>query len=311
MRLENMQQINNKKLGRGIHALLGNNLGVDVIQNASGTFQDIVKSIKMDKIVAGIYQPRSFFDEEKLENLSKSIAANGVIQPIIVRRADNTKDFYEIIAGERRYRASKMVGLTEIPAIVKDVSNSKALEFAIIENIQRDDLSSIEEARGYKQLLDEFGYTQEKIANKLGKSRSYVANIVRLLSLPKEVQRMIQEGQISGSHARTLIGKNNALALAREIFEKSLSVRDAEEMGDDYQPELNKEQKPNILLDEKELEQKSLRKEYLKTLQTSLSDILSNLKVRAYYDHKRQKGKVTIFYNEFEEIEKLINKLEK
>jgi len=309
-----MQQINNKKLGRGIHALLGNNLSVDVIQNAGGTVQEIVKSVKMDKIVAGIYQPRSFFDEEKLANLSTSIATNGVIQPIIVRRADNTKDFYEIIAGERRYRAAKMAGLTEIPAIIKDVSNNKALEFAIIENIQRDDLSAVEEARGYKQLLDEFGYTQEKVANKLGKSRSYVANIVRLLTLPKEVQVMIQEGQISGSHARTLIGKNNSLALAREIASKALSVRDAEEMGDDYEPEVsteNNEAKPAILLDEKELKQRALRKEYLKTVETSLSDILSNLKVRAHYDHKRQKGKVTIFYSDFEEIEKLIKKLEK
>lgn len=306
-----MQQINNKKLGRGIHALLGNNLSVDVIQNAGGTVQDIVKSVKMDKIVAGIYQPRSHFDEEKLENLSKSIAANGVIQPIIVRRADNTKDFYEIIAGERRYRASKIVGLTEIPAIIKDVSNSKALEFAIIENIQRDDLSAVEEARGYKQLLDEFGYTQEKVANKLGKSRSYVANIVRLLSLPKEVQRMIQEGQISGSHARTLIGKPNSLALAREIADKALSVRDAEEMGEDYKPESTQAKKADVFLTDEELEQKSLKKEYLKTLEGSLTKITGNLKVRAHYDHRRQKGKVTIFYKDFEEIEQLVKKLEK
>ncbi len=305
-----MQQINNKKLGRGISALLGNNLSADVIKNSSGTLKDIVKSIGVDKIVAGIYQPRSFFDEEKLENLSKSIAINGVIQPIIVRRADDKQDLYEIIAGERRYRASKMAGLKEIPVIIKDVSNNKALEFAIIENIQRDDLSAIEEARGYKQLLAEFGYTQEKVANKLGKSRSYIANIVRLLTLPDEVQIMIQEGSISASHARSLIGKDNALALAKDIVHKSLSVRDVEELEDDYRPDTSKEIQ-EISLDEEGLEQKSLKKEYLKTLEKSFSEMVGNLKVKASYDIKRKKGKVIIFYSDFEEIEKLINKLEK
>ncbi len=301
-----MQQTNNKKLGRGISALLGNNLSVDVIKSSDSRVQDIVKSIKMDKIVAGIYQPRTFFDETKLINLSKSIEKNGVIQPIIVRREDQTQDLYEIIAGERRYRASKMAGLTEIPAIIKDVSNSKALEFAIIENIQRSDLSAIEEAKGYKQLVDEFGYTQEKVAIKLGKSRSYVANIIRLLSLPKEVQKMVEEGLISSSHARSLIGKENAMALAKEIVSKSLSVRDAEELKEDYVPSDNKNVKTK-----ESLEQKILKKEYLKTLEGSLSQIMGDLKVRANYDIKKQKGRVTIFYNDFEEIESLINKLEK
>lgn len=154
-----MQQNKNNKLGRGISALLGNHVSADAILNNSNDDiqESIVKSIKITQIVAGIYQPRSFFDENKLNELSKSIEKHGVIQPIVVRVADQNSNIFEIIAGERRYRASKMAGLSQIPAIVKDVSNSKALEFAIIENVQRSDLSAIEEGRGYKQLVDEFG----------------------------------------------------------------------------------------------------------------------------------------------------------
>ena len=300
----------NQKLGRGISALLGNNINTDLIKNNSNV-QDVVKSIKMDKIVAGIYQPRSFFDQEKLENLSKSIAKNGVIQPIIVRKADNKSDIFEIIAGERRYRASKMAGLSEIPVIIKDVSNSKALEFAIIENIQRSDLSAIEEAKGYKQLIEEFGYTQEKVATKLGKSRSYVANIIRLLNLPKEVQKMVEEGALSNSHARSLVGKENAVLLAKEIVEQSLSVRDVEELEKDYKPaEIAPKKEISKKISEENSEQRVLRKEYLKTLQNSLSNMIGNLKVKATYDANKNKGRVTIFYNNFEEIEDLINKLE-
>jgi len=305
-----MRQLNNNKLGRGISALLGNNISSDIVRN-SNNVKDVVKSIKMDKIVAGIYQPRTFFDQDKLDNLSKSIAKNGVIQPIIVRKADNNRGVFEIIAGERRYRASKMAGLDEIPAIIKDVPNSQALEFAIIENIQRSDLSSIEEAKGYKQLVDEFGYTQEKVATKLGKSRSYVANIIRLLNLPKEVQKMVEEGLISYSHARSLIGKKNALQLAQEIIDQSLSVRDVEELDENYQPDIEQEIRKNNSVPEEDQEQKILRKEYLKTLEGSISNMIGDLKVKANYDSKRGKGKVTIFYNEFEEIENLINKLEK
>lgn len=303
------QNLGNQKLGRGISALLGKNISPpQITQNNS--VRDVVKSIKMDRIVAGVYQPRSFFDQEKLENLSSSIAKNGVIQPIIVRKADIGSDVYEIIAGERRYRASKMAGLDEIPAIVKDVSNAKALEFAIIENVQRSDLSAIEEAKGYKQLVDEFGYTQEKVAIKLGKSRSYVANIVRLLTLPEKVQELVDSGKISSSHARNLIGKKNALALAEDIINNDLSVRDIEGLEKDYKPEAVKKNK----IDSFELEdekQKGLRREYLKTLEGSISKTIGDLKVKANYDSKKQKGKVTIFYNEFEEIEALLNKLEK
>lgn len=306
-----MQQINNRKLGRGISALLGNNITNEAIRGAGDSVKDIVKSIKMDKIVAGVYQPRTFFDEEKLLNLSQSIEKNGVIQPIIVRKADFDKDVYEIIAGERRYRASKMAGLTEIPVIIKDVSNSKALEFAIIENIQRSDLSAIEEAKGYKQLIDEFGYTQEKVALKLGKSRSYVANIVRLLTLPLDVQKLVEEGKLSSSHARSLIGKPNALILAQDIIENSLSVRDAEEMKEDYQPILKAKSEEDFKIGNDALEQKALRKEYLKTFESNLSKMIGDLKVKASFDQKKKKGKVTIFYSDFEEIENLFHILEK
>jgi ParB family chromosome partitioning protein len=305
-----MQQLSNRKLGRGISALIGDSINENVARSGNNV-SDVIKSITMDKIVAGIYQPRTYFDEAKLVNLSKSIVKNGIIQPIVVRRADASSDLYEIIAGERRYRASKLAGLKEIPVIVKDVSNAKALEFAIIENIQRDDLSAIEEAKGYKQLLDEFGYTQEKVANKLGKSRSYIANTLRLLNLPEEIKKMVDEGQISASHARNLLGKDNALLLAQEIVKKSLSVRDLEELSADYQPILEGSGSATILESEEELGQKALRKQYLKTLEQNFTRLSGDLKVKANYDNKKQKGRVTIYYSDFEEIENLLNKLEK
>jgi len=303
-----MQQNKNNKLGRGISALLGDNINSEIIANNNSEDQsDKVISIEVNMIIAGIYQPRSFFDERQLSELSKSIEKHGVIQPIVVRRADGDSNVFEIIAGERRYRASKMAGLPSVPAIVKNVSNSKALEFAIIENVQREDLSAIEEARGYKQLIDEFGYTQDKVAAKLGKSRSYVANIVRLLSLPREVQSMVEEGKLSSSHARSLIGKRNAIELAREIVSKSLSVREVEDLDKNYDP------RDSIILDkdgQQITKEKALNKEYLKALEGGFSQIIGDLKVKASYNSKKRKGKVTIFYDNFNEIENLIAKLE-
>jgi ParB family chromosome partitioning protein len=305
-----MQQINNeKKLGRGISALFGNSLDSNFIESINSKSEDKIKYIALNKIVAGVYQPRLNFDEAELKDLCNSIKENGIIQPIIVRRADEQSaqsDVYEIIAGERRYRACKLADLEEIPAIIKDISNNQALEYAIVENIQRKDLSAIEEARGYKQLAEEFNYTQEEVSKKVGKSRSYVANILRLLNLPAEIQEMVQEGKISASHARNLIGKDDALEIANNIIDKNISVRELEEIqveGYDY--------KDNLLTQnskDSKLEEDIAKKQHLAILQDALSEIANNLKVKASYNSKKQKGKVVIYFNELEEISNLINK---
>ena len=310
---------NKNKLGRGISALLGekknkfvqhnniqdnaeNNICLDKDSDA------LVQNINLKQIIAGVYQPRQFFDKDKLQDLSESITKNGVIQPIIVRASDKNNKIFEIIAGERRFRASKMAGLSQIPAIVKDLSDAQALEFAIIENVQRSNLSPIEEANSYKRLMEEFKYTQAKVAEKLGKSRSYIANIIRLLSLPQEVQQMVQDGLISSSHARNLVGKENALELAQQIIDNDISVRQIENM--DEEDILTQNDKFSQILSSEDLQRNELKKEYLKTLEDSISKMIGNLKVQASYNSKKQKGKVTIFYNDLDEVENLISQLE-
>ena len=181
------KQTNNKKLGMGLSVLLGGGGKTSAISNIDKgvvSFQeDGVQIIPVNKIVAGIYQPRKYFNQDALNELSDSIKKSGVIQPIIVRKADEENDVYEIVVGERRYRASKIAQLKEMPAIVKDIDNVQALEFAIVENVQREDLSAVEEAKGYRQLMNEFCYTQKQASEKVGCSRSRIANALRLLTL--------------------------------------------------------------------------------------------------------------------------------
>ena len=176
------------------------------------------------------YQPRQNFSEEKLEELANSIKKNGIIQPIAVRPSKSDPGRFEIVAGERRWLASQNAGLNEIPAVVIEADDIKALEFAIVENVQRSDLNPIEEAAGYKRLMDDFGYDQEKVAKFIGKSRAHIANCLRLLSLPKEVINLIEIGKITQGHAKVLVGLENASLLAKKIVEKKLSVRQAENL---------------------------------------------------------------------------------
>jgi len=208
-----------KGLGRGLSSLIG-----DTKVNSN------VNKLSVSDLVRNKLQPRKIFDQENLEELTNSIKERGVIQPIIVRNSQDYSDKYEIIAGERRWLAAQNAGLHEIPVVITEADDLKSLEFAIVENVQRHDLNSIEEANGYQKLIDEFGYDQEKVAKFIGKSRSHISNCLRLLTLPKEVIALIENGNLSQGHAKVLVGLENAFFVAKKIIDKKLSVRQAENL---------------------------------------------------------------------------------
>ena len=214
----------NKSLGRGLSAFLQTEFDID---SASANGGGVVK-ISLDKIKANPYQPRQFFDDEQLRSLASSIKRKGVFQPILVQKLSDGS--YQLVAGERRMRASQIAGLEEIPAIITDFSPEEQLEIAILENVQRENLNPIEEAEGYKRLLDEFNHTQEQLAEIIGKSRSHISNVMRLLNLPDDVKQLIKEGKLSFGHARALVTSDNASEVAREILNDSLNVRDTEKL---------------------------------------------------------------------------------
>ena len=206
-----------KGLGRGLSSLIG-----DTKVNTN-TNKLLVSDLVRNKL-----QPRKTFDEKNLDELANSIKERGVIQPIIVRKSEDQRNKYEIIAGERRWLAAQNAGLHEVPVVVTEANDLKSLEFAIVENVQRQDLNPIEEAQGYQRLINEFSYDQEKVAKFIGKSRSHVTNCLRLLSLPREVTELVESNKISQGHAKILVGLQNAYFLARKIIDKSLSVRQTE-----------------------------------------------------------------------------------
>ena len=206
-----------KGLGRGLSSLIGDS---EVKENRT--------LISISSIIRNKYQPRKVFEKESLEELTNSIKERGIIQPIIVRKSENIIDKFEIIAGERRWQAAQKAGLHKVPAVVIEADNLKSLEFAIVENVQRRDLNPIEEAEGYKRLIDEFSYDQEKVAKFIGKSRAHVSNCLRLLSLPQKIIEHISNEKISQGHAKILVGIENAELLAEKIISKKLSVRQAE-----------------------------------------------------------------------------------
>jgi len=208
-----------KGLGRGLSSLIGDT------KNTS-----VKNKISISEITRGKFQPRKIFNKDSLEELTNSIRERGVVQPIIVRKSIEFDDKFEIVAGERRWLASQNAGLNEIPAVIIEADDIKALEFAIVENVQRSDLNPIEEAAGYKRLMDEFAYDQEKVGKFIGKSRAHISNCLRLLSLPKDVINLIEMGKITQGHAKVLVGMENANLLAKKIVEKKLSVRQAEKL---------------------------------------------------------------------------------
>lgn len=217
--------MSNKNLGRGLSAFL--DLDGQMASQENGNRSAVI-NIAVEDIVANPFQPRKKFDEENLKSLAESIKRKGVLQPVLVVKLDNGK--YQLVAGERRFRATKIAGLTEIPAIVTEIGEKDQLEIAILENIQREDLNPIEEAEAYKRLMNEFSHTQEELSEILGKSRSHIANILRLLTLPEDVKGLLREKKLTFGHARALIGAENASELAKRIVESTMNVRETEDL---------------------------------------------------------------------------------
>lgn len=300
--------IQEKKLGRGLSALLGESKSkkVDNIQSENVRSGEMVESISVNKIIAGIYQPRKTFNHDEIHELANSIKENGLIQPIILRKADD-ENHYEIIAGERRFRAAKIAGFTRIPSIVKKLNNHEALELAIIENVQRSDLSLIEEAAGYKQLIEEFSYTQDQISKRIGKSRSHVTNLLRLLTLPQIVRELLDKKLISMGHARAIINSNDPETLAKRAANESLTVRHVEDLVRDEKIE---KVKNNTLLVRTESKIRFVNSQELTRIESELSEILKT-EVKISYNSFKNNGKITIKFSELEEIQQLIENIKK
>jgi ParB family chromosome partitioning protein len=233
---------NKSRLGRGLASLIGENLPPQGAPTAGTTAPSTIKPlpshgeqrmIPIDRISPSPFNPRKHFDSAELDELANSIREKGLVQPIILRPIGSGGHHYEIVAGERRWRAAQRASLHLVPAIVRALTDQETLELAIIENVQRSDLNAIEEASGYRELIDRFGYTQEELGQIIGKSRSHLANTMRLLKLPESVQAMVRDGRLSAGHARALIGREDAEHMAKEIVEKGLNVRDVEAMVQD------------------------------------------------------------------------------
>ena len=269
-----------KGLGRGLSSLIGETKTESQTSN-----------IPLNNIVPNKYQPRKNFDDEMLEDLTNSIKERGVIQPIIVRKSNLESSKFEIIAGERRWLAASKAGLNEIPVVVTDADDLKSLEFAIVENVQRHDLSPLEEAQGYKRLIDEFSYDQEKVSKFIGKSRSYITNSLRLLNLPIDVLNLIDEKKITSGHAKILVGLDNALFVANKIIEKKLSVRQAENFV-----KLFKKKTKNI---------KSSKDVNIKNLENLISEKIG-LSV-SIKNNKKNKGTITFSYHDIDQLNKIID----
>jgi ParB family chromosome partitioning protein len=269
-----------KGLGRGLSSLLG---------DASKKIEK--NKIPINDLIRNKFQPRKNFNKESLEELTNSIRERGVIQPIIVRPEKSSGGKYEIIAGERRWLASQNAGLHEVPVVILNIDDEKSLEFAIVENVQRQDLNPIEEAKGYQKLIDDFNYNQEKLSKFIGKSRSYIANSLRLLSLPDEVLLFVEQGHLSAGHARSLIGLQNSAELAKKIIQKKLSVRQAEVLARQFRNrkiKLVHKKDINILDLQRILEEK-----------TGLSVSINN--------KKNNSGTILFEYRDLEQLDKIIN----
>jgi ParB family chromosome partitioning protein len=220
-----------KGLGRGLSALLADAGPMDEAPRAAAASAAAADTVPIDRIRPNPDQPRRDFDEKDLDDLAASIREKGVIQPLILRRHPGGGDEFQIVAGERRWRAAQRAGLHDLPAVVRELSDSEVLELAIIENIQRADLNPLEEAQGYRQLMDRFGHTQERLAEGLGKSRSHIANLLRLLTLPEPVLELVRGGRLTAGHARALITATNPESLAKQVVERDLSVRQTEQLA--------------------------------------------------------------------------------
>jgi len=299
-----MAIINSNRLGKGLSSLLGEKkislsnglLNVDLSS-------DKVQKVSIELLRPNRFQPRKFFNEQELSELSLSIKEFGILQPIVVRKLAEDLSKFEIIAGERRFRASKIAGLNTVPIIVKEFNDKDVLSLAIIENVQRSDLSVMEEAEAYNSLIEDFNYTQQDVANFVGKSRSHVANLVRLIDLPVEVKEMLYRKEIDMGHARALINCDKAVEIANMIVRDGLNVRDVEKLVREYNSQKNNF-KDNI----KKAQISMVNKEYFKKIETMLSNKL-NLKSKIEFNGKNNKGKIIISYNSASELEEFMNKI--
>jgi len=269
-----------KGLGRGLSSLIGET-EVEVQKN----------QLPVSDLIPNKYQPRKNFDEINLEDLTNSIKERGIIQPIIVRKSNNENLKFEIIAGERRWLAAQRAGIHNVPVVITDADDLKSLEFAIVENVQRHDLNPLEEAQGYKRLIDEFSYDQEKVSKFIGKSRSYITNSLRILTLPAEVIKLIESKKLSTGHAKILVGLDNASFVANKIIENKLSVRQAENFVKLFK---KKRQKSKITKDTNII-----------ALELSVSNKIGlNVEIQ---NNKRNKGKISFEYKDLDQLNKIID----
>ena len=268
-----------KGLGRGLSSLIGET-----------KLETNINKLPISDILSNKFQPRKIFDEESLQDLTNSIKQRGIIQPIIVRISADHDSKYEIIAGERRWLAAQKAGLHEVPVVITNVNDLKSLEFAIVENVQRHDLNAIEEARGYKRLIDEFSYDQEKVAQFIGKSRSHIANFLRLLNLPTVVLKLIEDKKLSAGHAKILVGLNNIEFIAKKIIEKKLSVRQAEKLVKIFKTRVNTN--------------KPRKDPNMTNLESSITQKIGlNVSIK---NKKNNKGSIIFEYNDIEQLNKII-----
>tara|TARA_B100001115_G_scaffold184240_1_gene185825 strand:- start:1433 stop:2275 length:843 start_codon:yes stop_codon:yes gene_type:complete len=268
-----------KGLGRGLSSLIGET-----------KIEAKTNKLSLSDIVPNKFQPRKVFEEDNLQDLTNSIKERGVIQPIIVRKADSDPSKYEIIAGERRWLAARKAGLHDIPVVITEADDLKSLEFAIVENVQRNDLNPLEEAQGYKRLIDEFSYDQDKVSKFIGKSRSYISNSLRLLNLPSDVLDFLENNKISPGHAKILVGLENASFVANKIIENKLSVRQSE----NFVKLLKKSKKRKISKDPN-----------IQSLEETISSKIGlNVAIK---NNKRNKGTITISFNGSDQLNKLID----
>ena len=285
-----------KALGRGLSALMA-----DIEPSRTPEISEVtrgVMSIPIESIEPNPDQPRKKFLKDDLDDLARSIVEKGIIQPLIVRKIDDKNDIYQIVAGERRWRAAQIARIHSVPVIVREFSDLEVLEVAIIENIQRSDLNPIDEARGYQQLMSRFSHTQEKLSQALGKSRSHIANLLRLLTLPEDVQGMLADNVISIGHARALITRDDASLLAREVVRKSLSVREVERLAKlEFKNKINKR----------------VRKPKDADTRTMEADLkaATGLKFDIQHDDKTGMGFLNIKYNNLDQLDDVVSKLMK
>jgi len=307
-----------KKLGKGLDALLSSGSSQTMASLLGGRPRDTepsqtrvdsptpdrdgdLKNIPVDLIQRGKYQPRTDMHEEALEELSASIKNQGVMQPIVVRPISSDK--YEIIAGERRWRAAQLAQLHVIPAIIREMSDEEAHELALIENVQRADLSAVEEAEGYRQLIDNFGYTQEQLSEIIGKSRSHIANLLRLLTLPQEVRQMVVDGQLSMGQVRPLVGHPDCVALARRVVEKGLSARQVEAL-------VKSQKSPTSTGRAAATKPKANKTADIRALEESMQAKLG-LRLDIEWHEDKNRGRLVMHFNSLEQFESVIDKLEK